>query len=62
MAGDVNYYGKKSKNGMYFSNYFFGETSGYNGFSLYKISLIKEYLTKKKNLFSSGFEPETFHV
>ena len=32
------------------------------GLALYKISLRKEYLTKRKNVFSSGFEPETFRV
>ena len=55
MAGDVNYYGKKSKNGMYFLFYliFFVEQSGSNGACIYKI---------KKNMFSSGFEPETFRV
>ena len=44
MAGDVNYYGKKSKNGMYFLFYliFFVEQSGSNGACIYKISLRKE--------------------
>ena len=60
MAGDVNYYGKKSKNGMYF--YLLNKVVPAMGLVLYKISLRKQYSTKKKNLFSSGFEPETFRV
>ena len=60
MAGDVNYYGKKSKNGMYF--YLLNKVVPAMGLALYKISLRKQYSTKKKNLFSSGFEPETFRV
>ena len=46
MAGDVNYYGKKSKNGMYF--YLLNKVVPAMGLALYKISLRKQYSTKKK--------------